>query len=159
MLPARDRPDRAGECNDRSVRAVAARVSTASVTVAGQVVGQIDRPGLLVLVGVTQSDTPSTAALLARKLYELRILHDEQSCATAAAPLLVISQFTLYGQTRKGRRPSWTDAAPAAMAEPLVDALVAELRTAGAEVSTGTFGAHMLVSSVNDGPFTVIVEV
>jgi D-aminoacyl-tRNA deacylase len=142
-----------------AVRAVVARVTSASVTVAGEVVGEIDEPGLLVLLGVTTSDTPAEAATMARKLHELRVLRDEQSCATADAPLLVVSQFTLCGDTRKGRRPSWTAAARPERAEPLIDAVVAELRSRGARVETGRFGAMMSVASVNDGPFTVLVEV
>jgi D-tyrosyl-tRNA(Tyr) deacylase len=134
-------------------------VTRASVTVADEVVGAIDEPGLLVLLGVTGSDTAAEAATMARKLHELRVLRDEQSCATAGAPLLVVSQFTLYGDTRKGRRPSWTAAARPELAEPLVDAVVAELRGRGARVATGRFGAAMAVESVNDGPFTVMVEV
>lgn len=142
-----------------AVRAVAARVSSASVSVSGEVVGAIDEPGLLVLLGVTTTDTAEQAATMARKLHELRVLRDEQSCATAGAPLLVVSQFTLYGDTRKGRRPSWTAAARPEVAEPLVEKVVAELRGRGARVATGRFGAMMAVTSVNDGPFTVIVEV
>jgi D-tyrosyl-tRNA(Tyr) deacylase len=142
-----------------AVRAVVARVSRASVTVDGSVVGSFDEPGLLVLLGVGTSDSPTQAETMARKLHELRILRDEQSCATTGAPLLVVSQFTLYGDTRKGRRPSWTAAARPAEAEPLVDAVVAALRERGARVETGRFGALMSVESVNDGPFTVIVEV
>ncbi|OLF13150.1 D-tyrosyl-tRNA(Tyr) deacylase [Actinophytocola xinjiangensis] len=141
------------------MRAVAARVSSASVSVSGEVVGAIDEPGLLVLLGVTTTDTAEQAATMARKLHELRVLRDEQSCATAGAPLLVVSQFTLYGDTRKGRRPSWTAAARPEVAEPLVEKVVAELRGRGARVATGRFGAMMAVTSVNDGPFTVIVEV
>lgn len=141
------------------MRAVASRVTAASVTVSGEVVGAIDRPGLLVLVGVTHSDTPEHSRRLAAKLYELRILHGEESCATAGAPLLVVSQFTLYGSTHKGRRPSWTEAAGGEIAEPLVDAVVAELRRLGAEVETGRFGADMAVTSVGDGPFTVLLEI
>ena len=121
-------------------------------------VGELDRPGLLVLVGVTHTDSAGTARSMAGKLHELRILRDEQSCASAGAPLLVVSQFTLYGSTGKGRRPSWSDAAPGQLAEPLIDELVAELRRRGAEVATGVFGAMMQVTSVNDGPFTIIVE-
>jgi D-tyrosyl-tRNA(Tyr) deacylase len=131
---------------------------SASVAVAGEVVGSIG-PGLLVLVGVTHSDDAATAAAMARKLHELRVLRDEQSCATSGAPLLVVSPFTLYGDTRKGRRPSWTAAAPGAVAEPLVDAVVASLRARGATVETGVFGADMAVSLVNDGPVTVLLEV
>ncbi len=141
------------------MRAVATRVSRADVTVDGAVVGAIDRPGLLALVGVTHSDTAHTARALAVKLHELRILRDERSCATAGAPLLVVSQFTLYGRTEKGRRPSWSDAAPGSVAEPLVAELIDELRRRGAVVAEGVFGAMMQVSSVNDGPFTVLVEV
>jgi D-tyrosyl-tRNA(Tyr) deacylase len=137
---------------------VVSRVLSASVTVAGSVVGEIG-PGLLVLVGVTHSDTPATAATVARKVHELRILRDEQSAASLGAPLLVVSQFTLYGDTRKGRRPSWIAAAPGPVAEPLVDAVVAALRSRGAPVQTGVFGASMQVASVNDGPFTVLLEV
>ncbi len=140
------------------MRAVASRVTSASVSVDGQVVGALEQPGLLVLVGVTHSDTAATAEQLARKLFGLRILRDEQSCESAGAPLLIVSQFTLYGQTAKGRRPSWTDAAPGAVAEPLIGALVARLRELGARVETGVFGAEMAVTSINDGPFTVIVE-
>lgn len=140
------------------MRAVAARVTSASVTVRDVVVGAIAEPGLLLLVGVTHADTAATARAMAAKVHELRILADEQSCATTGAPLLVVSQFTLYGSTRKGRRPSWVDAAPGEVAEPLIDELVAELRRRGAHVETGSFGAQMRVASVNDGPFTVIVE-
>jgi D-tyrosyl-tRNA(Tyr) deacylase len=132
--------------------------SEQSGTVEGTVVGAIDEPGLLVLLGVTHTDTADTARAMAAKLHELRILRDEQSCASAGAPLLVVSQFTLYGRTGKGRRPSWTDAAPGSVAEPLIDEVVAELRRRGARVQTGRFGAPMAVTSINDGPFTVIVE-
>ncbi len=141
------------------MKAVAARVTRADVTVDGEVVGAIDEPGLLVLLGIHADDDQVKAATMARKLHELRVLRDEESCATAHAPLLVVSQFTLYGDTRKGRRPSWTQAARPEVAEPLVDAVVAELRGRGATVATGRFGAMMAVSSVNDGPFTVLVEV
>jgi D-tyrosyl-tRNA(Tyr) deacylase len=134
------------------------RVTQASVAVDGQVIGAIDEPGLLVLVGVTHDDTTDKARKLAAKLWGLRILDDEKSCSDVNAPLLVVSQFTLYGQTRKGRRPSWIDAARPQDAEPLVDAVVAELRARGATVATGRFGAPMAVHSVNDGPFTVLVE-
>jgi len=137
---------------------VVTRVLSASVTVDGQVIGEIG-PGLLVLVGVTHTDSEQTAATMARKVHELRILRDEQSAAEAGAPVLVVSQFTLYGDTRKGRRPSWVAAAPGPVAEPLVDAVVAALRGRGAEVGTGVFGAAMQVASVNDGPFTVLLEV
>ncbi|ASR35450.1 D-tyrosyl-tRNA(Tyr) deacylase [Prauserella marina] len=141
------------------MRAVAARVSEASVTVEGTVVGAIERQGLLVLLGIHTDDTADKAGTMARKLHELRILRDEQSCASAHAPLLVVSQFTLYGDTRKGRRPSWTAAAKPEHAEELVTAVVTELRLRGATVETGRFGAMMAVHSVNDGPFTVMIEV
>ncbi|HEX6500037.1 MAG TPA: D-aminoacyl-tRNA deacylase [Micromonosporaceae bacterium] len=140
------------------MRAVVQTVSRASVTVAGEVVGEIS-DGLLVLLGVTHSDTVSTAHTLARKVHELRILDDEKSAADVSAPLLVVSQFTLYGDTRKGRRPSWTAAAPAPVAEPLVEAFVAALRERGARVATGRFRAHMLVESVNVGPRTVLIDI
>jgi D-tyrosyl-tRNA(Tyr) deacylase len=129
------------------------------VTVDDEVVGAIDEPGLLVLLGISVDDTLPQTDTMARKLHELRILRDEQSCATTGAPLLVVSQFTLYGDTRKGRRPSWTAAARPEVAEPLVDAVVTALRTRGAHVETGRFGAAMTVVSANDGPFTVIVDV
>jgi D-tyrosyl-tRNA(Tyr) deacylase len=140
------------------MRAVLQRVTEASVTVDGEVVGAIDRPGLLVLLGVTHDDTEAGAAALAGKVYELRILADERSCAQVCAPLLVVSQFTLYADTRKGRRPSWSAAAPGPVAEPLVEAFCAALRERGAEVATGRFGAQMAVALVNDGPVTLIVE-
>ncbi|MEV8443453.1 D-aminoacyl-tRNA deacylase [Actinosynnema sp. NPDC051121] len=140
------------------MRAVVARVTEASVTVDGEVVGAIDEPGLLVLLGIHVADDAEKAHVMARKLYELRVLRDEESCATTGAPLLVVSQFTLYGETRKGRRPSWTAAARPAHAEPLVAEVVSELRRKGARVQTGRFGAMMSVRSANDGPFTVLVE-
>lgn len=140
------------------MRAVASRVSSAAVTVDGAVVGELTGAGLLVLVGVTHTDTADTAARLAGKLHEMRLLRDEQSCASTGAGLLVVSQFTLYGRTGRGRRPSWTDAAPGPVAAPLIDALVAELRRRGAPVATGVFGADMSVISANDGPFTIIVD-
>ena len=140
------------------MRAVIQRVTSASVSVDGVVVGAIDRPGLVVLVGVTHTDSTATAEALAAKVHDLRILHDERSASDVDAPLLVISQFTLYGETRKGRRPTWSAAAPGPVAEPLVDHVVATLRTRGAHVEVGTFGANMQVQLVNDGPFTVLVE-
>lgn len=135
------------------------RVTSASVTVGDEVVGEIKETGLLVLLGITHSDGAEQVDTMARKLHELRVLPDEQSCAGTGAPLLVVSQFTLYGNTRKGRRPTWTKAAPGSVAEPLVDAVVDALRARGATVATGRFGADMAVESVNDGPFTVLVEV
>ena len=140
------------------MRAVVQRVSRASVTVDGQVVGAIDEPGLLVFVGAAAEDTPQTAARMAAKLWGLRILAGELSCSDTAAPLLVISQFTLYADTRKGRRPSWQGAAPGPVAEPLVAAVVSSLRALGARVETGVFGAAMKVSLVNDGPVTLVVD-
>jgi D-tyrosyl-tRNA(Tyr) deacylase len=140
------------------MRAVIQRVSQASVTVDGHVVGAIDEPGLLVLVGVTHDDTPGQAAKLAAKLWGLRILADEKSCSDLAAPLLVISQFTLYADLAKGRRPSWSAAAPGPVAAPLVDAVVSALRDLGAHVETGVFGADMKVALLNDGPVTLILD-
>ncbi|WP_433250989.1 D-aminoacyl-tRNA deacylase [Streptosporangium sp. CA-135522] len=141
------------------MRAVVQRVSSASVTVDGETVGAIDEPGLLVLVGVTHTDTPAEAAKLAAKLWGLRILSGEKSCSDVGAPLLVVSQFTLYGDARKGRRPTWQAAAPGPVAEPLVEAVCAELRGLGAHVETGVFGADMKVGLTNDGPITLILEI
>ncbi|ASW54166.1 D-aminoacyl-tRNA deacylase [Plantactinospora sp. KBS50] len=139
------------------MRAVVQTVARASVTVAGEQVGAIT-DGLLVLLGVTHSDTAATAATMARKVHELRILDEERSAAEVGAPILVVSQFTLYGDARKGRRPSWTAAAPAEAAEPLVAEFATALRDRGATVQTGRFRAHMLVESVNVGPRTVLLE-
>jgi D-tyrosyl-tRNA(Tyr) deacylase len=139
------------------MRAVVQTVSRASVTVDGEITGDI-KNGLLVLVGVTHADAPSTAETLARKIYELRILDDERSAADVNAPILVVSQFTLYADTRKGRRPSWSAAAPAEAAEHLVQYLIDSLRARGATVATGRFRARMLVESVNVGPRTVIID-
>jgi D-tyrosyl-tRNA(Tyr) deacylase len=141
------------------MRAVVQRVTEASVQVAGSVVGQIGEPGLCVLLGVTHADTDQHARRMAEKLWTLRILDGEKSCADLDAPLLLVSQFTLYGDVRKGRRPSWSAAAPGPVAEPLVEATAAALRELGARVATGAFGAQMKVALVNDGPFTVIVEI
>jgi D-tyrosyl-tRNA(Tyr) deacylase len=140
------------------MRCVIQRVSRAAVEVDGQVVGAIDRPGLLALVGVTHTDTADDARRLAEKAWRLRIMPDERSAADLAAPLLVVSQFTLYADTRKGRRPSWSGAAPAPVSEPLVGQFVAALKNLGAEVQTGVFGAHMQVSLTNDGPVTIILD-
>jgi D-aminoacyl-tRNA deacylase len=140
------------------VRAVVQRVSEARVVVDGETVGVLDRPGLVVLVGVTHTDTVTEARWLAAKVHTLRILENEQSCADVDAPLLVISQFTLYADTRKGRRPSWNAAAPADVAEPLVAAVVDGLRALGAHVATGRFGADMLLHLVNDGPMTLVID-
>lgn len=142
------------------MRIVLQRVTAASVEVDGEVVGRIapDRHGLVALVGITHGDTAAQAGALARKVWTLRIMDDQLSAADLNAPILVVSQFTLYADTRKGRRPSWNDAAPAAIAEPLVDAFAAELRALGATVATGSFGAHMLVHLCNDGPVTVLLD-
>jgi D-tyrosyl-tRNA(Tyr) deacylase len=140
------------------MRAVVQRASTAQVVVGGVVVGRLARPGLVVLLGVTHDDSDDGAARLARKIWELRILRGERSASELGAPVLVVSQFTLYADLAKGRRPSWSAAAPGGVSEPLYDAFCAALRGLGAEVSTGIFGAHMDVSLTNDGPFTLIVD-
>ncbi|MGV0069056.1 D-aminoacyl-tRNA deacylase [Mycobacterium colombiense] len=142
------------------MRVLVQRVSSATVSVGGAVVGAIqpDGQGLLAFVGVTHSDDPDTARRLAEKLWQLRILADERSAADARAPILVVSQFTLYADTAKGRRPSWNAAAPGAVAEPLIAEFADALRRLGAEVQTGVFGADMQVELVNDGPVTVILE-
>ena len=143
------------------MRAVVTRVGTAAVTVDGAVVGEIG-PGLLSLVGVGREDDAGRARELARKMHELRIFPGEDGARSAqdlGLPLLVVSQFTLYADTRKGRRPSWQDAAPGEVAEPLVEEVVGELRRRGCTVATGVFGARMQVSSVNDGPMTLLLEV
>jgi D-aminoacyl-tRNA deacylase len=140
------------------MRAVVQTVARASVTVDGVVVGSVV-DGLLVLVGVAHDDTAAIADTMARKVWELRILDDERSASDVGAPVLAVSQFTLYGDARKGRRPTWAAAAPPSVAEPLVAAFVAALRTRGAHVETGRFRAHMLVESVNVGPRTVLLEV
>ena len=134
------------------------RASEASVSVDGAVVGKLPAPGLVILVGVTHDDTPEQAVALASKVYRLRILAGEKSCADVGAPVLVISQFTLYAQTSKGRRPTWQAAAPGPVAEPLVDAFADALRDLGAHVETGVFGADMRVSLENDGPVTILLD-
>ena len=141
------------------MRAVLQRAARARVVVEAEVVGEITRPGLVALVGVTHDDGPEQVATLARKISELRILRDERSVLDEGAPVLVVSQFTLYADTRKGRRPSWGAAAPGPVAEPLVDALLAALRERGVEVATGRFRAMMQVELVNDGPVTLVVDV
>lgn len=140
------------------MRAVISRVTEASVTVDGEVVGELSAPGLLVLVGVSVDDDEADVATMVRKISGLRILREERSVEEAGAPVLVVSQFTLMGSTTKGRRPSWSGAAPGDRAEPAVEAVVAGLRERGLEVATGVFGAMMRVHSVNDGPFTVLVD-
>jgi D-tyrosyl-tRNA(Tyr) deacylase len=142
------------------MRVLLQRVLSASVTVGGEVVGAIAPvgQGLLAFVGVTHDDTPELAGRMAEKLWHLRILDDERSAADVGAPILVVSQFTLYANTAKGRRPSWNAAAPGLVAEPLVAALAAALRDLGAVVQMGDFGADMRVELVNDGPVTVLLE-
>ncbi len=140
------------------MRAVVQRVREASVSVAGQVVSELPAPGLLILIGVTHDDTAQIATALAGKIYNLRILDGEKSCADTGAPLLVVSQFTLYAQTTKGRRPTWQAAAPREIAEPLVTVFADALRALGATVGTGVFGADMAVALINDGPVTLILE-
>lgn len=140
------------------MRLVIQRVTAASVEVDGEVVGAIDRSGLLILVGITHDDQPATADRLAEKVWTLRILDGERSCQDENAPILVVSQFTLYADTRKGRRPSWSAAAPRAVSEALIEAFVSSLRGRGAEVATGVFGAQMKVTLTNDGPVTLILD-
>lgn len=140
------------------MRAVVQRASSATVSVDSSVVARLPAPGLVVLLGVTHHDTEQVGAALARKIYQLRILDGERSCADLGAPLLVVSQFTLYADTTRGRRPGWSAAAPGPVAEPLVDAFAEALRGLGAHVETGVFGAHMEVQLVNDGPVTLILE-
>ncbi|MCT1801479.1 D-aminoacyl-tRNA deacylase [Kocuria carniphila] len=140
------------------MRIVLQTVSKASVTVEGSVTGEITGPGLLALVGVTHEDTPETAKKLAEKIATLRILPGEKSCVDLSAPVLAVSQFTLYADVRKGRRPSWSAAAPGDVSEPIFDQFVESLRGAGLDVGTGVFGAHMQVELINDGPVTIIVD-
>ena len=140
------------------MRAVLQRVTRASVTVDGEVVGELTRPGLVALVGVTHDDGPEQVETMARKVSELRILRDERSVLDEGAPVLLVSQFTLYADTRKGRRPSWNAAAPGPVAEPVVEAVAEALRARGVEVATGRFGAMMAVELVNDGPVTIILD-
>ena len=141
------------------MRAVVQRVTSARVVVDGDDVGRIDRPGLLVLLGVHRSDGDAQIATLSRKIAGLRILRGEVSAVDAAAPVLLVSQFTLYADTGNGRRPSWSAAAPAEVAEPVVAKFADQLRELGLEVETGRFGADMAVESVNDGPVTLLLEV
>ena len=143
------------------MRGILQRVTRASVSVDGEVIGECPGPGALVLVGVTHEDTLEQAKTLARKIAELRIFEDETSIQDRAeeASVLVVSQFTLYGDVRIGGRPSWSMGAPGPVAEPLVDAVVEELRNRGIHVETGRFGAMMSVELVNDGPYTLVIEV
>jgi D-aminoacyl-tRNA deacylase len=140
------------------MRAVVQRVASASVEVAGECVGAIDGPGLLVLLGVTHDDGPDEVAWMARKVWELRIMREERSASELRAPVLVVSQFTLYGDARKGRRPTWNAAAPGAVSEPAYEAFCSQLERLGAEVARGVFGADMQVSLVNDGPVTLVLD-
>ncbi len=140
------------------MRAVVQRVLSASVSVDGEVVGSIDGPGLVVLLGVTHDDGPPEVAWMARKIWELRIMREERSASELAAPILAVSQFTLYGNARKGRRPTWNAAAPGPVSEPVYEAVCAELERLGATVARGRFGADMQVSLVNDGPVTLVLE-
>jgi D-aminoacyl-tRNA deacylase len=140
------------------MRAVIQRVLEATVTVDGNIVGSIEEPGLLVLLGVTHDDGPSQVAWTARKVWELRIMRDERSASDLGAPILVVSQFTLYGDARKGRRPTWIAAAPGPVSEPVYDAFCDELTRLGAKVERGAFGADMKVALVNDGPVTMVLE-
>jgi D-tyrosyl-tRNA(Tyr) deacylase len=140
------------------VRAVIQRVLDARVVVDGEAVGAIDGPGLLVYLGVTHGDGDDEVAWMARKIWDLRLLRDERSASDDDAPVLVVSQFTLYGDARKGRRPTWQAAAPGEVSEPTYDAVCAELERLGAHVERGVFGADMRVESVNDGPVTLILE-
>lgn len=143
------------------MRAVVQRVTSASVVVAGEVVGAITPeagPGLLVYLGVTHGDGPEEVAWLARKVWDLRIMRDERSASDLGAPILVVSQFTLYADAVKGRRPSWSAAAPGAVSEPAYEAFCDELVRLGASLERGVFGADMAVSSTNDGPVTLILE-
>jgi D-tyrosyl-tRNA(Tyr) deacylase len=141
-----------------SMRAVIQRVLSASVRVDGEVVGSIEGPGLLVYLGVTHGDGPDDVAWTARKIWDLRLLREEQSASDVGAPVLVVSQFTLYGDARKGRRPTWQAAAPGPVSEPAYDAVCAELERLGARVERGRFGADMRVESVNDGPITLVLD-
>jgi D-tyrosyl-tRNA(Tyr) deacylase len=140
------------------MRAVIQRVLSASVTVDGETVGAIDEPGLLVLLGVTHDDGSNEVAWMARKIWDLRILRDERSASDVGAPVLMVSQFTLYGEARKGRRPTWNAAAPGPVSEPLFEQVCAELERLGARVARGRFGADMAVSLVNDGPVTLVLD-
>ena len=147
------------------------RASGARVVIGSEMVASFDGPGLVVLIGVTHDDTPERARRLAAKVHDLRIFDPSHSAAPVedgrrelsaselGLPVIVVSQFTLYGDTRKGRRPTWTAAAPGPVAEPLVDAVAAELRARGAQVGTGVFGADMRVELTNDGPITLVVDI
>ena len=140
------------------MRAVVQRVLQASVEIDGKVVGEVAEPALLVLLGVTHTDGPDEVAWMARKIWDVRLLREERSLSDVGGSVLLVSQFTLYGDARKGRRPTWAQAAPGEVSEPVYDAVAAELRRLGATVATGRFGADMQVHSVNDGPVTLLLE-
>jgi D-tyrosyl-tRNA(Tyr) deacylase len=145
-------------CNSDAVRAVIQRVLGGAVSVDGETVGAFEGPGLLVYLGVTHDDGPAEIAWTARKIWDLRLLRDERSASDVGAPVLVVSQFTLYGDARKGRRPTWQAAAPGPVSELAYDAVCAELERLGAHVERGRFGADMRVTSVNDGPITLVLD-
>lgn len=140
------------------MRAVVQRVLEASVAVDGTVVGSVTGPGLLVLLGVTHTDGAAQVRWTARKIWDLRILRDERSASDVGAPILVVSQFTVYGDARKGRRPTWNAAATGSVSEPLYEQVCEELERLGAPVARGVFGADMQLSLVNDGPVTLMLE-
>ncbi|MFW0184763.1 D-aminoacyl-tRNA deacylase [Rothia sp. CCM 9418] len=140
------------------MKVVIQRVQQAKVCVGGEQVGAISRPGLLALVGITHTDTPEIVKKLAEKTWKLRLLEGEKSCSDIGAPILAVSQFTLYADSRRGRRPSWSAAAGQEIAEPLFNSYVQHLKDLGAEVSEGIFGADMQVSLINDGPVTIILD-
>ena len=140
------------------MRAVVQRALEAEVRVDDEVVGRLDRPGLVVLLGVTHDDGPTEVTWIARKIWELRILRDERSASDVDAPVLVVSQFTVYGEARKGRRPTWNAAAPGPVSEPVYEQVCAELERLGATVARGRFGADMQVALVNDGPVTLVLD-
>ena len=140
------------------MKAVIQRVLAASVVVDGKIVGSVSAPALLVLLGVTHSDGPDEVAWTARKIWDLRLLREEKSLSDVGGSVLVVSQFTLYGDAVKGRRPTWQAAAPGEVSEPVYDAVCAELERLGAHVERGVFGADMRVESVNDGPVTLLLE-
>lgn len=147
-----------GDVDSIPVRVVVQRANSAEVTVESRIVGRLPAPGLVILVGITGSDTEQDVERVANKVWGLRILDGELSASDVDAPLLVVSQFTLHASTRKGRRPSWSAAAPGPVSEPLVNHFVDHLRQLGAHVETGVFGAHMQVSLVNDGPMTILID-
>lgn len=140
------------------MRVVLQQAMRASVSVGGQIVGGFDRPGLVALVGITHDDTREIVEKMARKTWELRIFPEEQSACDLGAPILAVSQFTLYANTRKGRRPSWNQAAPRPVSEPIFRSYVEALGALGAEITTGVFGEHMEVSLINDGPMTIFID-